>query len=90
MAAADYRLCDRCGGKAFYDANLSYEHGPDGYGTPYLIEGEPQYPDGELANKYGMRLGYLGDWAVLCTNCTGKFKCVIVERSPQPQPGEQK
>ena len=24
MALCDYRLCDRCGGKAFYDANLNY------------------------------------------------------------------
>ncbi len=25
MAAADYRLCDLCESKAFYDANLGYE-----------------------------------------------------------------
>lgn len=25
MALADYRLCDVCGGKAFYDANLNYD-----------------------------------------------------------------
>lgn len=25
MAAADYRLCDKCSSKAFYDANLNYE-----------------------------------------------------------------
>jgi hypothetical protein len=25
MAAADYRLCDVCGRKTFYDANLNYE-----------------------------------------------------------------
>lgn len=24
MALCDYRLCDACGGKAFYDANLNY------------------------------------------------------------------
>lgn len=24
MAVADYWLCDRCGGKAFYDAGLDY------------------------------------------------------------------
>lgn len=24
MAMADYYLCDVCGGKAFYDANLNY------------------------------------------------------------------
>ena len=25
MAAADYRLCDKCGAKCFYDANLNYD-----------------------------------------------------------------
>jgi hypothetical protein len=25
MAMADYRLCDRCGNKAFYDSNLNYD-----------------------------------------------------------------
>lgn len=33
MALADYRLCDVCDGKVFYDANLNYDHsqcGPDG------------------------------------------------------------
>lgn len=25
MAKADYRLCDVCDGKVFYDANLNYE-----------------------------------------------------------------
>lgn len=26
MATADYYLCDVCDGKAFYDANLDYDH----------------------------------------------------------------
>jgi thiol:disulfide interchange protein len=26
MAACDYRSCDVCGGKVFYDANLNYDH----------------------------------------------------------------
>lgn len=30
MAAADYRLCDVCGGKTFYDAELDYSGGPWG------------------------------------------------------------
>jgi hypothetical protein len=25
MALSDYRLCDVCGGKTFYDSNLSYD-----------------------------------------------------------------
>lgn len=28
MAMSDYRLCDVCGGKAFYDANLDYRFDP--------------------------------------------------------------
>lgn len=28
MAMADYYLCDVCGGKCFYDANLNYERDP--------------------------------------------------------------
>lgn len=27
MAMSDYRLCDACGGKAFYDAELDYDMG---------------------------------------------------------------
>ncbi len=30
MALADYRLCDVCGSKAFYDARLNYEQTGDG------------------------------------------------------------
>ena len=62
MAAADYRLCDVCGGKAFYDSNLCYEderEAPDR--APYRIAGE--------ASDWGYRLGYLGDWAVVCDDC---------------------
>lgn len=25
MASCDYKLCDVCGGKAFYDSNLQYD-----------------------------------------------------------------
>lgn len=35
MSRADYRLCDVCDEKAFYDASLNYEHdksGPTGLG----------------------------------------------------------
>lgn len=81
MALADYRLCDVCGNKAFYDSNLSYEQGPDEYSTtkPYRVAGEDQYPGTpEYTEKYGMRLGYLGDWAVLCEDCAKTHKTQIV------------
>jgi len=59
MALCDYRLCDQCNGKAFYDANLNY--------------GEPS-----ASSPWG--LGSLGDWAVLCEECSKKWKCVVIPR----------
>jgi len=73
MAKSDYRLCDVCDEKAFYDSNLSYEHGPSEYrpdDPPYRVAGEPQYQDAAMNQKHGMRLGYVGDWAVICNECS--------------------
>lgn len=81
MALADYRLCDVCGGKAFYDASLNYDDGPNEYApdsAPYRVAGQPQYEDPALNHKHGMRLGYVGDWAVLCEDCAKTHKVVIV------------
>lgn len=81
MARSDYRLCDVCDGKAFYDSDLSYEHGPSEYNKepPYRIAGQEQYPDNpEFNEKYGMRLGYVGDWAVICTDCAKTHRTAIV------------
>lgn len=61
MAKGDYRCCDICDGKVFYDANLNYETST----TP------PFYT-----------LDYLGDWAVICTDCAKTHQCVIIPRSP--------
>lgn len=71
MAAADYRLCDVCDGKAFYDSNLSYEdprEAPDR--GPFRVAGQEQ--------GWGYRLGYLGDWAVLCTDCAKTHRTAIL------------
>jgi len=76
MALADYRLCDKCGGKAFYDANLNYD-----WATP----GNP-IPADELVRDSVHRLDYLGDWSVLCRTCAKTYVCVIVERSPAKSP----
>lgn len=80
MAKADYRYCDICDSKVFYDSNLNYEQGPSEWreSTPYRNVGEPQYPVAEMNAKYGMRLDYLGDWAVICSECAKTHKCVIV------------
>ena len=80
MAMADYRLCDVCGGKVFYDANLNYDQGPDEWHDtpPFKEVGEPQYQSDDLNKRAGYRLDYLGDWAVLCTSCAKTYKTVIL------------
>jgi hypothetical protein len=81
MAMSDYRLCDVCGSKAFYDSNLNYGDGTDEWHKdypPFRIAGEAQYSKPELNEKYGARLDYVGDWAVICTDCAKTHKAVIV------------
>lgn len=67
MALVDYRLCDVCGNKVFYDARLNYEQTGDSNDT--LRNG------GEMMQ--GLSLDYLGDWCVLCTDCARTHRCVI-------------
>ena len=67
MAGSDYRLCDVCSRKAFYDVELGY----DDDGEPFRIAGE-QDPHGEIT------LDYLGDWAVLCLECAKTHRTAIV------------
>ena len=55
MAAADYYLCDVCGGKTFYDANLSYGNYGDRNEDP---DTHHPWPDGNV----GLML-------VLCRDC---------------------
>lgn len=74
MAGADYKSCDVCGGKAFYDAKLQYEQ-EDKWNkeTPFSKE------VGETLSKFeAYKLGHLGDWAVLCVNCAKTHKTQIV------------
>lgn len=77
MAAGDYRSCDVCGGKAFYDVKLNYDAGDKVDGkwvysdTPYRVAGVDQ-------GQYGVGLDYVGDWAVICTDCAKTHKTVIV------------
>lgn len=76
MAAADYRLCDVCEGKAFYDAHLSYETEHDAPDRqPYRVAGVD-------AGGWGYRLGYLGDWAVLCNECSKTHRTAILPIHP--------
>lgn len=87
MAMADYRLCDVCGGKAFYDSNLNYG---DADRPSYRIAGKEQYDDPAINEKYGATLDYVGDWAVICTNCSDKYETKIVERAAQQSKGDSK
>ena len=83
---ADYRLCDLCGGKAFYDSNLNYDFGPrledaeELRVMPFRDAGEPQYADEGLNKGHGLILDYLGDWAVLCHNCAKTHRTAIVPK----------
>lgn len=74
MAMADYRQCDVCGCKAFYDANLNYEW-PDKNGNGSW--GRKIEKD-ELVRDSSHKLDNLGDWAVLCTDCAKTHQCVIL------------
>ena len=79
MAGGDYRSCDVCGGKTFYDANLSYGDESDWADyMPYRVAGNEQYGDPEALQKYGMRLPYVGDWAVICDDCAKTHRTQIV------------
>lgn len=69
MALCDYKLCDVCGTKAFFDARLNYDFDPD--------EGD------EKVKGEGYTLDYLGDWAVVCRHCAKTHKCEIVALPPE-------
>lgn len=81
MAGADYRLCDICESKAFYDARLNYDDGTSEWhkdDPPFRFAGKEQYSDPKLNHKHGLRLDYLGDWAVICSDCAKTHKTIIV------------
>ena len=69
MALADYRPCDKCGAKAFYDARLNYEVTKDRE-EEHRVCGRPSH----------MKLENLGDWAVLCRDCAKTHRTAIVKR----------
>lgn len=75
MALRDYKLCDVCGSKAFYDAELSYEYGEKLNGTWVLPTDTFKIAGKEQTDT---SLHYLGDWAVICIDCSKEFKTVIV------------
>ena len=67
MASCDYKLCDICNSKVFYDADLNYETPTDVY-----------LPFKEVGEKAFYTLDNLGDWAVLCLKCSKTHKTAII------------
>jgi hypothetical protein len=78
MALSDYRLCDICESKAFYDSNLSYETGERQPDKTWRYPENPFRVAGEDQGKYGAAIGNVGDWAVICTDCAKTHKTIIV------------
>lgn len=84
MARADYRLCDVCDSKVFYDANLNYDEARE--------KNDPEsFRMAGAVEPWGARLDYLGDWAVICSHCAKTHKTIVVqieqERSEQGEEG---
>ena len=79
MATADYRLCDKCGCKAFYDSNLNYDFDRNDWEGKPRTDGDRARIEGETT---GYTLDYLGDWAVLCNDCAKTHKTIIVSLNP--------
>lgn len=67
MAGADYRLCDVCRSKTFYDSNLNYEQGPE-------VKGSVRNAGSLMDNT---SLDYLGDWVVICNRCTATHEIIL-------------
>ena len=83
MAAIDYRKCDVCGCKTFYDANLNYDSNfdEDGKETGKVKDEEIFKINGksQVDSHDPLQLDYLGDWAVICITCAKTHKTVIVK-----------
>lgn len=74
MASADYRLCDVCDNKAFYDASLNYETAaPD-----WAPDRAPARYAGNSMGSAALWIDHLGDWAVLCSECAKTHRAVIL------------
>lgn len=75
MALADYRLCDVCDSKAFYDVELDYRF----TSRQDTIEKDEQVTVND--EPQGYRLQYLGAWAVLCEQCIKTHRIAILPRA---------
>jgi hypothetical protein len=77
MALCDYRVCDVCGGKAFYDAELNYNF--ERNEGPVPAE-ERVRISGREADDWGYSLDRVGEWAVICRECAKEYRTQIVRR----------
>lgn len=82
MAAADYRLCDVCDSKTFYDSDLNYD-----WDAP---SSDKTVPSIRYAGKpdSGLWLDRLGDWAVICRECAKTHKTIVVPITHPAPDGE--
>jgi len=69
MAEADYRLCDVCQRKVFYDANLNYGDGE--------IDDRVRNGGTMLIHQ---TLDHLGDWVVICKSCAKTHEIALKEK----------
>ena len=67
MAMADYKKCNVCGCKTFYDARL---HWPEVGDELYY-----EHPITHEQLPYGA-----GDWAVLCPECAQTHKLIVEKK----------
>jgi hypothetical protein len=69
MAIADYRTCDICCKKAFYDADLNYK----------FIDHKHTDEEETLQNskQSDYLLGNCWNWVVLCRECSKKYTIKI-------------
>ena len=79
MAYSDYRLCDVCGCKCFYDVSLNYEVGTR----------DNPIPLDQQVRESGFKLERLGDWAVICRECAKTHDCKVVPRTSNPSRQDQ-
>lgn len=73
MAYADYRHCDVCDGKCFYDTDLGYE-----FHESEWVEFD------EVDKARGYKLGYLGNWGVICKECMKDWE-VVIQKKTNPE-----
>ena len=77
MAMADYRCCDKCGCKAFYDAELNYTDNSD----KHMEGNKPFSVAGKVGTEWDYKLDNVGDWAVICQKCSETHETVIRPKS---------